>query len=172
MLQVLPKARAITQTSIHDPTPTWHRLNQRPGRPELNYLDYLDSSPQNSHPDPSSLGTSPPRHPSPKHLSRPLSRNSPRPAGFTLTSPATYSLTHLLACLLACLLASFILLDNRSPHPPPFSFAHQARSFVEERRTNLTVTSTAAGGRDSSTRNNTPATSVSSILVPADIPVR
>lgn len=36
------------RASIHDPTPTWHRLNQRPSRPGLYYLDYLylDSSPQ------------------------------------------------------------------------------------------------------------------------------
>lgn len=78
--------RRRTTTNLEDDGPSLPQLKS----PRLSiYLpSLLDSSPhRNWH--------FPPRDPSPKHLSRPLSRISPRPARFTATRPATSTL---LAC--------------------------------------------------------------------------
>lgn len=150
-----------------------HRLNQRPDRPDLSSI-YILLVPTACLPG--LLGympiSSPPRHPSPKHLSRPPSRTSPRPAGFTVTSSATCLPTYQLY-LLACFIACFIHSSRQSFTPTPFSCPSGALVRGGKGEHPSPLHPIEAGGRDSSTRRNTtPATSVSSILVPPDILVR
>lgn len=102
---------------------------------------YLESFPlKNSHPNPPQpwkLSPPPPRHPSPKHLSRPI-----------LSPLSTTSSFH---CSSATLSASFILLDNRSlPFTAPSgAFARRGKG-EPHRYIHPSIHPYPAGSRDTS----------------------
>lgn len=161
-------APCTCKTSIHDPSPTWQRLKDLADLSAITYQSTWILPLRNSHSRSPSLGTSPPRHPSPKHLFRPLSRISPRPARFTATSSsATSSLPHFLA-----LLASFILLDNRSTLPPFFASLIRRTRSRRKRRTSphRYIHSSRRQGQQRERYNSRHISQQQ--LAPTDIPVR
>lgn len=156
------------KTSIHDPSPTWQRLKDLADLSTIAYQSTWILPLRNSHPRSPSLGTSPPRHPSPKHLFRPLSRISPRPARFTATSSsATSSLPYFLA-----LLASFILLDNRSTLTLFFALLIRRTRSRRKRRTSphRYIHSSRRQGQQREKYNSRRISQQQ--LAPTDIPVR